>query len=88
MSYIELKWQNNDGAISIFSDNINSIIEIDEQNKQLKNVKQFFREILFNYHYNNWDKEIKLLENEDVAISEVKPIINDLIDTCNKELEG
>ena len=87
MDTLELKWKNENGIICIYSDEITAKIEVDEQNKQLKNVKALFREIIFKSYYNDWKKIISFVEDE-MAIPEIKEIINGLIDVCNTELKS
>lgn len=86
MEYIELKWVNENGNKFILSDEINTRIEINETNKEIKNAKAFFREIIYLSFLNNWHKKIVLLDDPDNEIPEVKSVINELIELCNNEL--
>lgn len=88
MDYIELKWGQKTGATIISSDDIDQIIEIDDQNKEIKNIKSFFREIVFKSFLNDWTKDIKLISSDTLEIKEVNIIIEDLITICNDELRS
>lgn len=87
MSNIELKWIKNGDERTLEAQDITTKIEIDEKNKEIKNAKEFFREIIFMNYYKDWDKKIELISNEKVEIGKVKMLINELITICNTELE-
>lgn len=87
MDYIELIWNQKQEKKRIESQGIETKIEIDEQSKEIKNIKEFFREIVFNQHYNNLTNKIKLIDNQELEIEEVKSIVNELIEIVNGELE-
>lgn len=86
MSNIEIKWDANDGKKYIFSEEIIEKIEIDEDNKEIKNAKAFFREIIYQSYLKDWDKQLVLVEDQQIEIAEVCPIINELINICNSQV--
>ena len=89
MNDIEIKWVAEElGKKYITSDGISKRIEINEENKEIKNAKAFFREIIYLSFLNNWNKKIVLVGDQDNEITEVKTIINELINLCNSEIEG
>lgn len=89
MNDIEIKWITEEsGKKYIIADGISTRIEINEENKEIKNAKAFFREIIYQSYLNNWEKKIILISDQDNEIAEVNPIINELISICNSEIEG
>jgi hypothetical protein len=89
MNEIELKWATADGGKKfITTEGINMDFEIDENNKEIKNAKAFFREIIYMSFLNDTYKKIVLVDDTDNELSEVKTIINELIHVCNDELEA
>ena len=89
MSNIFLVWAiDTNGKKIVTAENIIQKIEINEDNKEVKYVKAFFREIIYQSYLNNWDKRIVLKDNLDIEIAEVKVILNQLIDICNQELKS
>jgi len=88
MTNVEIKWYTEDsGKKYIVSEGINTRIEINEENKEIKNAKAFFREIIYLSFLNDWKKKIVLVEDKDNEIAEVKNIISELIQLCNSEIE-
>lgn len=84
---IGLKWVKNGSLRTIEAQDITTKIEIDDQKKEVKNAKKFFREIIFNVFYNDWDKKIELIDNEELEVAEIKALIIELVNLCNEELE-
>lgn len=87
METIKLKWVKNANKITIEADDVTTKIEIDDVKKEVQNAKKFFREAIFSIFYNNWDKRIELIDNEDLEINEIKVLINELVAICNDEIE-
>jgi hypothetical protein len=88
MDKIEIKWHNEGDKKYLIADGIECRIEIDVINKEVKNAKKFFREIIYLSFLNNWNKKIELIEDFENEIQEVKTLINDLVDVCNYELHA
>lgn len=88
MNEIEIKWVMEAGKKYITFEAIGNRIEINEDNKEIKNAKAFFREIIYQCFLNDCNNRIILVDDEDNEISEVKTIINELIQLCNKEIEA
>lgn len=89
MNDIEIKWVTEEtGKKYIASEGISKRIEIDEENKEIKNAKAFFREIIYISFLNKWNKKIVLVNDQDNEVAEVKKIINELIQLCNSEMEA
>lgn len=89
MNDIEIKWVTEGaGKKYIASEGINKRIEINEENKEIKNAKAFFREIIYQSFLNKWNKKIVLVDDQDNEVAEVKTIINELIQLCNSEMEA
>lgn len=87
MNSIELKWGRKEtGILKIIADGIDTSIEINEESKDIKNIKSFFREILFKAYIKNEGTKI-ILNSSDIEIDEVKSLINDLIALCNDEMK-
>lgn len=89
MANLEIKWgiDEQTGKKYLTSDVINQHIEINEDTKEIKKTKAFFRQIVFYYFLNDCDDKIILVDNDDLEIVEVKTIINEIIDVCNAEIE-
>lgn len=88
MNDLEIKWVTEEtGKKYIFSEEISNRIEINEDNKEVKNAKAFFREIIYLSYLNEWDKKIVLVDDQDNEVAEVKTIIKELIQLCNSEME-
>lgn len=87
MSNIEMKWYIEGDKKYIICQDIKTRIEINETNKDLINVKSFFRELIFQSFINDWNKKVVLLDDSINEIIEVKEIINELIKLCNKEMQ-
>lgn len=88
MNNIELKWEKDESdIIKIVADKIDSVIEINVLNKEIKNLKTFFREILFKSFINNIDTQI-VLSSSDIEIKEAKLLIDELITLCNAEMKN
>lgn len=89
MNNIEIKWITDElGKKYISADGINTRIEINEENKEIKYAKAFFREIIYQSYLNNWEKRIVLISDQDNGVVEVNSIINELISICNNEIES
>ncbi|MGI6422891.1 MAG: hypothetical protein ACOX0N_11955 [Syntrophomonadaceae bacterium] len=89
MNNIEIKWITDEsGKKYISADGINTRIEINEENKEIKYAKAFFREIIYQSYLNNWEKRIVLISDQDNGVVEVNSIINELICICNNEIES
>lgn len=88
MDEIKIKWVTETGKKYITLEGISNRIEIDEENKEIKNAKAFFREIIYQSFLNNWNNKIILVDDQDNEIAEVKIIINELIKLCNDEIEA
>ncbi len=89
MHDISLEWDvNEQGKKIIKSQGINHYIEINEDNKEVKNAKAFFREIIYQSFLNNWDRTIVLSNNEEIEITEVNDILTELVMLCNTELKA
>ncbi len=87
MNDIEIKWEQQEATIiKLTAEGIDASIEVNENSKDIKNVKTFFREILFKAYINDWDKQIVLCSS-DIEINEVSVLINEIIDLCNKEMK-
>ncbi len=87
MNNIEIKWEQQEAnIIKLTSEGIDSFIEVNKEAKDIKNIKTFFREILFKAYVNDWDKQIVLASN-DIEINEVTVLLNELIDLCNEEMK-
>lgn len=86
MDNLIVRWISDNGKTFIASDGIDKKIEICEESKEIKNAKEFFREIIFNYFMNDCNKIIVLEDNSELQINEVRPIINELIKHCNDQL--
>ncbi|SHJ13133.1 hypothetical protein [Thermoclostridium caenicola] len=83
---IRIRWLTENGKKYLDSDMTDIRIEIDEEKKEIKNAKAFFRELAYNIFLNDLYKPIVLEENQDIEIPEVKQIIEELIEICNSEL--
>lgn len=83
---IRIRWLTENGKKYLDSDMTDIRIEIDEEKKEIKNAKAFFRELAYNIFLNVLYKPIVLEENQDIEIPEVKQIIEELIEICNSEL--
>ncbi len=89
MNDIKIKWFTDEtGKKYIISEGISKRIEIDEENKEIKNAKAFFREIIFHSFTNQWNRKIILVDDQENEVAEVKTIIDELIQLCNNELEA
>ena len=88
MKDIEIKWCVEDGKRYLISDDIDTRIEIDENNKEIRQAKSFFREIIYQSFLDNQTQRIVLLEDKDAEIEEVKVIINELVELCNSDIKG
>jgi len=87
MNDIEIKWEQQEATIiKLTAEGIDASIEVNENSKDIKNVKTFFREILFKAYINDWNKKIVLCSS-DIEINEVSVLINEIIDLCNKEMK-
>lgn len=83
----KLKWYNEDDKKFIICDGIIKRIEIDENTKEIKNAKSFFREIIYKLYLNKLTCEIEL-EDSPITVHEVEPIIKDLIKICNDKISN
>lgn len=83
---IRIRWLTENGKKYLYSDMTDIRIEIDEEKKEIKNAKAFFRELAYKIFLNDLYKPIVLEENQDIEIPEVKQIIEELIEICNSEL--
>lgn len=89
MKRVELLWKcDEQGNKRIVSEGIETFIEIDESNKELKNAKKFFRELIFNHFFEEWNNEVILVPNIQIQVPEVKGILEDLINVINAELKS
>jgi len=89
MNDIEIKWVTEEtGKKYIASEGITKRIEINEENKEIKNAKAFFREIIYLSFLNEWNRKIVLVDDHDNEVADVKTIINELIQLCNSEMEA
>jgi hypothetical protein len=89
MNDIEIKWVVDEtGKKYITSEGISTHIEINEENKEIRNAKAFFREIIYLSFLNGWNKRIVFVEDQDNEVAEVKTIINELIQICNNEINA
>lgn len=89
MEQIELFWACNEtGKKLIKSNSIEAYIEVNENSKELKNTKAFFRELLYKHFFEDWNKEVVLIDNEEYQIDEIKVILNELIVLINNEINA
>ncbi len=88
MENIEIKWyKDENGKKYLVSSGISKKIDINEDIKEIKNAKAFFREIIYQSFLNNWSKKILLVDDSENEVAEVKTIINELIELCNNEID-
>lgn len=87
MENIELIWVcNESGVKQIKSNGIDTCIEVNENNKELKNTKAFFRELIYKHFFEGWNKKVVLIDNEEYQIKEVKVILDELVLLFNNEI--
>ncbi len=87
MDNIIIEWGITESGQKFISTSITDLkIEISSTNKEIKNAKSFFRDLLYISYISNWSPTITLEDNPEIEIEELKPIINDLINICNEEL--
>lgn len=89
MNSFNLIWvKADDGKLSIKAENsqIKSNISIDTESNQIDGVRAFFQEVVYLYYIEDLNCDIKLIEDIQIEIKEVRALIDEIILTINTEL--